>query len=348
MDIDDIIVKFDVVVEYKGQKIVDRRIAQILRILKEKGSMLSASKVLGIPYSKIYDIIARIERITSRKIVETRRGGRGGGGTILTEFGEILLSLYDTAWVKLIEAGLSNYSQGLSREKGLTIAHSHDPLLSTVFLNLSKENVKINSLCLGSGFSLAMLSLELVDTACIHLYDSESKKYNVSFLEKMWLIDRVEYVGGYQRELVFVYRNNLKLKSVEDIVHGIISGELVVANRNRGSGTYIFLETLLKNYADKYSINLTQFRGSGKELYTHDDVAKIVKQGEADVGLTLKYIAERYELNHVHVAWEFYECYALKSRRNMYIDKLRETLNSSEFISILSKTPGYKPLRQLP
>ncbi|MEM0489813.1 MAG: substrate-binding domain-containing protein [Ignisphaera sp.] len=343
MDYDDIVIRFDVVIEYKGYKVLDRRVASIFKMLKERGSMLSASRALGIPYSKIYDIIARIERITGKKIVEAKRGGRGGGGVVLTEFGEKLISLYEIALTKLIESGLSSYSQSVSREKGLAVAHSHDPVLSVVFSTLSRDGVEVNSMCLGSGLSLAMLSLELVDVACIHLYDPESKTYNTSYLDRFWLTDRVEHIGGYQREIVFIYRADLKFKSIEDILHGIVTGELVIASRNRGSGTRLLLESLLKDYTNRYSLDSANVRGIGKELYTHDDVAELIKRGEADVGLTLRYVADRHGLKYMHVTWELYECYALKSRSNSYIDKFKNILHSQQFKSILTKIPGYRP-----
>lgn len=341
----ELIVRFDVVIEYKGQKILDPKIAILFKVLKEKGSILGTSRVTGIPYSKLYDIIARIERLTGKKIIEARRGGRGGGGVVLTEFGEKLLSLYEIAWTKLAEAGLATHSQHISRRYDIAIAHSHDPLLSILFSSLSRTGINIHSMCLGSGASLAMLSLELVDVACIHLYDLETKTYNKPFLERFWISDRVEHIGGYMREIVFAYKPDLYLNSIEDIMMGLLRGELVIASRNKGSGTRILLDALLKDYAKKYGHDLNNvIRGIDRELYTHDDVAKHIKQGKADVGLTIRYIAEKHGLRYIHVTWEYFECYALKLRMNNAINKLHTTLLSKEFNQFLNNIPGYRSL----
>lgn len=343
-DDNEITIKFDIIIEYKGYKILNSQVAAILKTLKEKGSIIGTSKVLGISYSKLYDIIARIERLAGKKIIETRCGGKGGGGTILTEFGERLLSLYEAAQSKLVGTGLTNYSQYITKEHNIVIAHGHDPALATAFMLLSRDGVGILSLCLASGLSLAMLSLGLTDIACVHLYDLETKKFNIPFLEKFWLKDYVEHLGGYMRQMVFICKPGLHLKSVDEIVLGILKGELTIAGRNRGSGTQILLECLLREYAYKYSMDVNRVRGINADLQTHDEVARHVRLGKADVGLTLRYIAEKYNLNYVPVIWEFFECYALKTRINNAIHKFKHVLTSDEFNRIINNMPGYKSL----
>ncbi len=335
-------VKYDIIIEYNGIKILDPKVATILKAIKEKGSILSAAKTLGIPFSYVYDIIARIERLTGKKVVESKRGGRGGGGTVLTEFGEKLVSMYEIALVKLKENGLSNALYQVAEDPELVVAHSHDPLLSMMLSKLSEDGYNIQSICAGSEKALAMLSLELADVACLHLYDPETQTYNRTYLEKLWLINDVEYIGGYYREVVFAYRSSLHVHDLDELLRRILSGELVVASRNKGSGTRVFLESILISYAKKFGVDLSKVRGLSREIENHNGIAKDILRDEADVGLTLRYTAEKYGLKYIHVTWELYECYALKTHTSKGIDRLRELMSPSMLAKLIDGIPGYR------
>ena len=47
------------VLEIDGKPVVDRELAEILRAVRSLGSLLRASRSLGIPYSRVWDRIAR-------------------------------------------------------------------------------------------------------------------------------------------------------------------------------------------------------------------------------------------------------------------------------------------------
>ncbi len=342
---DNLVVRYEVVVEFRGERVIDDYVAVLLKTLRDTGSILAASKSLGVPYSRFWETVTRVERITGRRVVEGRRGGRGGGGARLTDFGEELLTLHSLARSRLESLGLIGVSHHVSVKPDLTIAHSHDPVLASLLSTLSKSGVGVNSLCLGSGLSLAMLSLKAADVACIHLYDPESKTYNKPYMERFWLGDDVVLVGGFMREVVLVHRRDLKLASLEEGISEILRGRLKVAFRNKGSGTRAYLEHLLKEHSKRLGLNLSNVKGMGRELRTHEEVAKYIVANKADVGLTLRHVAEKHELRWIHVTWEPYECYALKDRASSSgVAKLREHMNSETSRSVLIATPGYKPL----
>lgn len=234
----------------------------LLKALRDTGSILAASKSLGIPYSRFWEAVTRVERVTGRRLVEGRRGGRGGGGARLTGFGEELLTLYSLARSRLEGFGLIGASHYVSVKPDLTIAHSHDPVLASLLSTLSKDGVSVNSLCLGSGLSLAMLSLRGTDVACIHLYDPVSKTYNKPYIERFWLWDDVVMVGGFMREVVLAYKRDIKLVNLEEGMSEILHGRLKVAFRNKGSGTRAYLEHLLKEHAGRLGLNLSNVRES--------------------------------------------------------------------------------------
>ncbi|MEM1671039.1 MAG: substrate-binding domain-containing protein [Archaeoglobaceae archaeon] len=338
---EEITVRYEALIEYRGDKIVDFRIASILRALDENKSLISSSRALGIPYAKLWNTISRMERLTGKKILEARKGGREGGKAELTDFGKKLLEVYEKANARLEKLGLAGKMNAIAEEAEIVIAHSHDPILSAVIEKLSEE-FSVRSLNIGSGMALAMLTLGEADVACMHLYDPQSGSYNSSFLEKFWLKDMVEKLGGFEREIVIAYRKDLKFESMEELMAEILRGELRLANRNRGSGTRLILDQILKEHSKKLNLPIENVQGYETEFYTHEEVAKQISESKFDVGLLIRFFAEKYNLRFFHVVWESYECFALKNRKSKAIERLKELMNSDWFESLIKITSGYK------
>jgi len=188
----------------------------------------------------------------------------------------------------------------------------------------------------GSLGGLAAIILGEADIAGIHLYDIHTKTYNLPFIERFMLKDRVVLVEGYKRELVFAYRDHLHVESVDDILKMLKEGKLTLANRNVGSGTRLFLETLLK----QYGISTDHIKGFETEYHTHFETVSAVASGKADICLTLRYLAEMYGLESVHVTWEDYDFIIPRDRLNkesikLFIEVLKR------YYSKINKYKGY-------
>ncbi|WP_048091988.1 substrate-binding domain-containing protein [Geoglobus acetivorans] len=338
MDFGTVTPRIEIFLEYDGKKVADSDAAELLRAIKEKGSILSASHSLGIPYSKAWEILSRIERISGRKVVETRRGGRSGGGAHLTAFGDRLLAVYMKAKMDLEKRTV----MAERHSESVFIAYSNDPLFAMVVDRLAGEE-NVESISPGSGMALAMLTLNEADVACCHLYDAESGEYNIPFLEKFWLLDRVVRLGGFERELVFAFRRDSGIAGLEDGIRKILEGKLRFAARNLGSGTRELARSLFERYARTFGIREASIRGLEYECRTHEDVAYRIANGDADAGILLRYVAEKYGLQAYHLRWERYECFAL--RDCLYkngVKKLQELLNSRWFVGMIEFLPGYR------
>jgi len=68
--------------------------AELLTLLGETGSINQAAKRMGMSYMKAWQMICTMNRTYSQPLVSTGRGGAGGGGSELTEFGREVLALY--------------------------------------------------------------------------------------------------------------------------------------------------------------------------------------------------------------------------------------------------------------
>lgn len=333
--------RVQILLEIDGKPLIDWELASILRLIDEWGSLLKASRLLGVSYSRAWERISRAERLAGFKLVIAHRGGAERGGMRLTDEGRRLLRRYLEAERRVIDAYRS-VGAGEVEAPDLTLAHSHDILLTVILDRLRSEGLDVENACIGSGMALASLSLGECDVAASHLYDPETREYNRSFLEAYWLTDRVEVVGGYMRELVFAYRPGLKPLSVEETLRGLVEGELRLINRNRGSGTRVYLDYLLKPLCEDPS---REVEGYDLVAYTHSETAKAVASGRADVCLTLRHSAEIFGLKATHVTWERYEYIALKERLDRRgVKRLRELLSTDWLEKLIDSTPGYQPL----
>jgi molybdate transport system regulatory protein len=69
--------------------------AEILRKIKETGSLAKAAKSMGMSYSHAWSEIRDISESLGESVVETARGGKSGGSTRLTLLGEELLLKFE-------------------------------------------------------------------------------------------------------------------------------------------------------------------------------------------------------------------------------------------------------------
>lgn len=60
----------------------------LLEKIDQLGSITKAAKAAGISYKNAWDLVNMINNLADRPLVERLVGGRGGGGTTLTEYGK--------------------------------------------------------------------------------------------------------------------------------------------------------------------------------------------------------------------------------------------------------------------
>ncbi len=87
-------VKYKVWLEKDDKFLLGEGSAKLLDAIKRYGSLSKAAKYLDISYKKAWGVINEIEALTGERLIISKRGGKNGGGTILTEFGKMLLSEY--------------------------------------------------------------------------------------------------------------------------------------------------------------------------------------------------------------------------------------------------------------
>ena len=66
----------------------------LLRQVGEMRSIAAAARALGIPYKRAWSLIDSLNQGFGRPLVETSTGGKGGGGSALTQLGQQLVDCY--------------------------------------------------------------------------------------------------------------------------------------------------------------------------------------------------------------------------------------------------------------
>jgi len=87
--------KLKIWLERDGKFIVSDGRAKLLRRIKDTGSLSKAASEMEMSYRHAWGVLHRIAQNAGGKVVVSTRGGREGGLTKLTPFGEEILSEYE-------------------------------------------------------------------------------------------------------------------------------------------------------------------------------------------------------------------------------------------------------------
>lgn len=216
---------------------------------------------------------------------------------------------------------------------------SHDLLMDLLGNIIHKYNSKyfLSSSHVGSMGGIMALRRGEAHMAPIHLLDEDTGKYNISFIKRflnnmdMALIKGVKRVQGF-----IVPKGNPKnIKGFEDI----IQGDMQFINRQRGSGTRILVDYILK---DK-GIDVDKIKGYEREMTTHMAVAAGVSSGTAQVGVGVLSSAKAMDLDFVPIGEESYD-FAIPTKylKTEMIETFINVLQSQEFKEVLEKLGGYR------
>ena len=84
--------------EHRGKPVLGYGRYMLLRHIGKTESLKDSAARLGISYRTAQNYISRMERILGRRIIETRKGGAGAGGSArLNSTGRMLLKKYEAA-----------------------------------------------------------------------------------------------------------------------------------------------------------------------------------------------------------------------------------------------------------
>ncbi len=79
--------------------------AELLERIARTGSIAAAGREMGMSYKRAWMLIETLNAMFAAPLVESNRGGPGGGGAALTETGAQVLALYRQFEARAAEAG---------------------------------------------------------------------------------------------------------------------------------------------------------------------------------------------------------------------------------------------------
>ncbi|MDD2534902.1 MAG: substrate-binding domain-containing protein, partial [Eubacteriales bacterium] len=122
-------------------------------------------------------------------------------------------------------------------------------------------------------------------------------------------------------------------------LNDIATNRLRYVNRQKGAGTRMLLDYLLKQLALKPE----QLAGYTREEYTHTAVAAQIASGSADAGLGILAAARIFGLDFIPVAEERYDfLIAATSYETPAVQAFLATVQSPEFATRLQALGGYR------
>jgi molybdate-binding protein/DNA-binding transcriptional regulator YhcF (GntR family) len=188
-------------------------------------------------------------------------------------------------------------------EKSIRFAGSHDPALTYITTHFDEvaPDYTAHLTFTGSLGGLIALAEGEADLAGAHLWDEESDTYNTAFVRRL--------LPGRRVALLTLAHRRLGLIVAPSNPHGI-SGladltqpGLRFVNRQAGAGTRVWLDAQLH----RLGITAAQVDGYGREVQTHSEMARLIAEGESDVGLGIEAAALAFGLGFVPLTTERYD-----------------------------------------
>lgn len=278
---------------------------------------------------------ARLQSIVSRALVEALSLGFSPGEV------EASFALRVARFRRKASPGRRPTAAAASRGPRIVVAGSHDLALDLLAGHLrGLAGLEMTSRHTGSLGGLIALARDEAHVAGCHLLDEESGEYNLPFVKRILagvpavVVNLAERIQG-----LLVRRGNPKgISTLDDLVRG----DLTFINRQKGSGTRVLLDHLLRQRGlDPYRV-----RGYDVEVDTHMAVADAVASGRADLGLGILAAARAMDLDFLPQRTERYDLVVLRSSLNRpQVRALRRTVESAEFRDSVRNLGGYDTSR---
>lgn len=178
-----------------------------------------------------------------------------------------------------VQSGADN-ANGTEKRQEVVIC-GQDIILDILARHLERQigNIRVWRDQVGSFDGLLSLYRNTSDIAAIHLWDSDSGQYNITFVRYLLPGVPVILINLAMRMQGFYVKSG-NPKNIRDW-NDLIRPEVCFVNREEGSGTRILLDEKLRSMGYDHF----QIQGYERKEYTHLAVASAVARGEADVGL---------------------------------------------------------------
>ena len=229
-----------------------------------------------------------------------------------------------------------------AEQNTVVIVGSHDLALEALAHHLNEQHAANasapNLLVLPTGSLEGLISLRqgAGHLAGSHLLDADTGEYNLPFVRHIFPDRPTTLITLVNREqgLILEAGNPHEIHDLEDLVNK----NVLLVNRNRGSGTRLWLDRQIA----QLKISPSSIRGYGRELRTHTAVAEVISQGRANAGIGLQAAAIQHGLDFIPL---FQERFDLVIPQDMLkkpsLQPLLDFLQSARFRRLADSLSGY-------
>lgn len=89
-------IKSRIWIEHKSHVLLGEGRVNLLKAIEATGSLSKAAKLLNLSYKKAWHLMDSVNKSAKKPVTINSIGGKGGGGTILTDYGKSLIMAFDT------------------------------------------------------------------------------------------------------------------------------------------------------------------------------------------------------------------------------------------------------------
>jgi len=229
----------------RGNDLGDDRITLLERI-DRLGSITKAAKAVGISYKTAWDVVDAVNNVSPEPLVVRTAGGRGGGGTVLTEEGKKVVRQY-----RGIEREHRKYLKELEGKVG-PIA-GLNPLLRGVAMRVSARNVflgTVASIRKGAVNSEVLLRIRGGDTLCSVITNASVEALGLQADREAYALFKASSVIlGRDLHAARVSARNVLCGKVERVKEGPVSAEVTIRLPGGSTVTAVITEESAKNLA---------------------------------------------------------------------------------------------------
>jgi molybdate transport system regulatory protein len=90
---------------FGDQEMIGPGKAELLERIDRCGSIAAAGREMGMSYKRAWQLIGTLNTMFNAPLVDSTRGGPGGGGAVLTPTGQTVLGLYRAFELEAAKAG---------------------------------------------------------------------------------------------------------------------------------------------------------------------------------------------------------------------------------------------------
>ncbi len=305
-----------------------RRFLGLEQVRSRKVEVFLARKVFSsIGFEEFVQV--KVGRVGGRLVALPMKRGSGVLMSLVRADGVLRIPSEVEGYEKGKKVNIEIYGTDSDIEGNILVVGSHDVSLDILgsFLHRKYPRLKLASAHVGSIAGIMALKEREANVAGVHLIDPETGEYNIPYVRRY--LENEDFAifrfACRTQGLIVKKGNPKKITSVEDLARS----DVIFVNRQRGSGTRILCDLLIRNRGMEPSL----VRGYENEVPTHTMVAATVARGYADAGLGILAAAHALGCDFIPLAEERFD-----------LVLLRDFAKTEGFLAVIDvlKSPDFK------